>query len=138
MKILITNQQEKIKINEPKIMSCSKKAMKLLGLDKSELSILLVDDRKMKKLNKKYRKINKTTDVLSFPLDDRIFLGDIVISPETAARQAEENDCSFWDEMKWLIVHGILHLTGYDHEKSLYAERKMRLKEKELLRKMRG
>ncbi|MDP3259608.1 MAG: rRNA maturation RNase YbeY, partial [Thermodesulfovibrionales bacterium] len=60
-------------------------------------------------------------------------LGDVVINLQAVKRQAPEHGLSFNEELRWLLVHGILHLIGYDHERSKYAERKMRTKEKELL-----
>lgn len=107
----------------------------------------------MRRLNHKYRGIDRTTDVLSFPqqnsyelknkresLDSSLVarhlplpLGDVVINLQAAKRQAPEHGLSFNEELRWLLVHGVLHLIGYDHERSKYAERKMRSKEKELL-----
>ncbi len=85
-------------------------------------NIAFVSDAKMRELNKNFRGKNKTTDVLSFPFeadefdqtDD--FLGDIVISAEQAERQASENNLDFETEIKQLILHGVLHLCGFDHE----------------------
>ncbi len=130
----------------------------LLRLKDAELSILFVNDRQMKELNHKYRSIDKTTDVLSFPQHSakvpkclstkanekkvyglwdygtkELLLGDVVINLQAAKRQASEHGLSFAGELQWLLVHGVLHLIGYDHERSKYAERKMRAKERELL-----
>lgn len=87
-----------------------------------EFSVAFVSDRRMKELNKLFRGKNDTTDVLSFPHEpdefdpDKDNLGDIVISVEQAARQAEENGLTLELEIKQLILHGVLHLCGYDHE----------------------
>ena len=134
--------------------------LRLLGLKDAELSLLLVDDGRMKELNHKYRGIDRTTDVLSFPqiqnkiqdtrfrIQDKknrascivhraslasLVLGDVVINLQAVKRQATEHGLSFNEELRWLLVHGVLHLIGYDHERSKYAERKMRSKERELL-----
>ena len=124
-----------------------------LGLKDAELSILLVDDSRMRRLNYKYRGIDRATDVLSFPqmsysvkrkalsvksynainAQRTTLLGDVVINLQAVKRQAPEHGLSFNEELRWLLVHGVLHLIGYDHERSKYAERKMRTKEKELL-----
>jgi probable rRNA maturation factor len=80
-----------------------------------EVSIALIDDEAMTGLNRKFRKKNKTTDVLTFPGDDR-FLGDIVISVDQARRQAASEKHSLATEVRYLILHGILHALGYDHE----------------------
>ena len=83
---------------------------------------MLASDRKVTELNHDYRGKNTTTDVLSFPNDrgdalgDPNALGDIVISVEQAQRQAAENGISLDEELKQLILHGVLHLCGYDHE----------------------
>ena len=85
-------------------------------------SIVFVSDRKMRGLNKQFRGKNTTTDVLSFPFEpdefdlDQNHLGDIVISLEQAEKQAAENDLPLEIEIKQLILHGVLHLCGYDHE----------------------
>ena len=80
-----------------------------------EVSIAFVDDDAMTSLNRKFRRKNKTTDVLTFPGDDR-FLGDIVISIDQARRQAADEKHSLATEVRYLILHGILHALGYDHE----------------------
>lgn len=97
--------------------------LKALERSHAELSIVLVGDKEMRPLNAKYRKKNKTTDVLSFPADYRTFagpvlLGDVIISVEEARRQAKERSHSLKTEMVTLLIHGILHLLGYDHERS--------------------
>lgn len=85
-------------------------------------SVALVSDRRMKELNRFFRDKDSTTDVLSFPHERDEFepddknLGDIVISVEQAQRQASENDLSLDIEIKQLILHGVLHLCGHDHE----------------------
>ena len=80
-----------------------------------EVSIAFVDDEAMTSLNRKFRRKNKTTDVLTFPGDDR-FLGDIVISIDQARRQAADEKHSIAIEVRYLILHGILHALGHDHE----------------------
>jgi probable rRNA maturation factor len=97
--------------------------LKALERSQAELSIALVGDKEMRPLNAKYRKKNKTTDVLSFPADNsatakRVLLGDVIISVEQARRQAKERTHSLKREMVILLIHGILHLLGYDHERS--------------------
>jgi probable rRNA maturation factor len=90
----------------------------------SDISIALVDDDAMKSLNKKFRHKSKTTDVLTFPADDSYVdpkrrgrpLGDIVISIDQAKRQAHDEGHSLATEIRYLILHGVLHALGYDHE----------------------
>jgi rRNA maturation RNase YbeY len=88
--------------------------------DPAELSLLLCSDGYINALNTKWRGVQKATDVLSFPQDDDtdIVLGDIVVSVHTAERQAAERNHSVQTEMRILLVHGLLHLLGYDHETS--------------------
>lgn len=79
----------------------------------SEVSIALVDDATMRRLNRTFRHTNKTTDVLTFPADSA---GEIVICVDQARRQAMQERHSVATEVRYLIVHGILHALGYDHE----------------------
>eukprot|EP00871_Galdieria_phlegrea_P002931 jgi/Galph1/3639/GphlegSOOS_G2252.1 len=81
-----------------------------------ELSVVLCSDQFIRNLNKHWRDKNEATDVLSFPQDDDELLGDIIISVDTARRQAEERCYSLYDELRVLLVHGFLHLVGFDHE----------------------
>ena len=113
--------------------------MHFFDCDDAELSILLCDDAKMWELNLAYRQKDRPTDVLAFaqregtpvPGQDHV-LGDVVISVETAARQAEERGHSTTQELKLLVVHGICHLLGYDHELDADAEL-MEAKERQIL-----
>jgi probable rRNA maturation factor len=101
-----------------------------------------VNDAHMKRLNSAYLGVDRTTDVLSFPIfgamkefprDHRFLLGDIVINPFAARRQSAQYDAAFEEEIRRLLIHGFLHLLGYDHEKNCYQERKMRKEERRLL-----
>ncbi|XP_039833932.1 endoribonuclease YBEY, chloroplastic-like isoform X2 [Panicum virgatum] len=104
-----------------------------------ELSLLLCNDNFIRKLNKEWRDVDHATDVLSMSqhipgLDIPILqLGDIVISVETAQRQAEERGHTFLDEIRILVVHGLLHLLGFDHELSEDAEEEMEKEEEHIL-----
>jgi len=125
MEILISNNQDQHPINEAQFQSQIGQALEKLEETDCELSLLLTDDAGIQTLNKAYRDLDKATDVLSFPQDEDAvnesedtLLGDVVISVETAARQAEEHHLSFNEELILLAIHGILHLLGYDHERS--------------------
>ncbi|MDZ4277871.1 MAG: rRNA maturation RNase YbeY, partial [Dehalococcoidia bacterium] len=107
----------------------------------AELSVVIAGDETVRELNRRYRGVNETTDVLSFGLEaaDRFVtpdgmrrLGEIVISLPTALRQAETAGHSLRAELEHLLVHGILHVLGYDHE-SPRSEKAMRAREEELL-----
>lgn len=96
---------------------------------KSELSIVLTNDDEIKKLNTNWRKKNKATNVLSFPAFELAIgdkpgpmLGDIVLAIETIEREARDSGISFLDHLTHLIIHGLLHLLGYDHENDTDAE----------------
>jgi probable rRNA maturation factor len=93
-----------------------------LKLKKAELSVMLCDDRTIHALNRTHRKKNKPTDVLAFALGEgevlpgaEGVLGDVVISLDTARRQARDRGHALWDEVTLLLAHGLLHLIGYDH-----------------------
>ncbi|MGI9533587.1 MAG: rRNA maturation RNase YbeY [Thermodesulfobacteriota bacterium] len=96
----------------------------------SEICISFIDDKEMRILNKKYKNIDKTTDVLSF-IQDGDLLGDVVISYETAKKHAQIYKTTAESEIKRLLIHGVLHLLGFDHKKKNERE-VMREKEREL------
>lgn len=138
----IINQQRKIKIETADFQSFAQKATNLIKeAEGKDLSIAFVSDRRINELNKIFRDKNQPTDVLSFPyepdqydyLETENFLGDIVISLETAQRQASENSLPFETEVKQLILHGVLHLCGYDHETDAGEMNELELKLREKL-----
>ena len=114
-----------------------------------EVSVTFTDDASIHELNKKFRGVDRPTDVLSFPLFDYEgeseeppvdelmgMLGDVVLSLETAARQAEEYGHSFEREVAFLTVHSMLHLLGYDHETSEADEADMRQRQREIMERL--
>ncbi len=119
--------------------------LRILGLRRHELSVSLVDDAEIRTLNAAYRGRDRATDVLAFALTEEttpdlpavngpsgrpIVLGDVVISMDTAAAQARASRRSLDVRLDALLIHGILHLVGYDHERSPAEERRMRAKER--------
>jgi len=131
------------RINEALIRRTAALLLALTGLPDAELSILLVDDKQIAELNRSWRQKNGPTNVLAFSLtegDDSAMalnlLGDIVISVETASREAEKDGLSLHARMQVLLVHGFLHLIGYDHEKSDFEAVRMYDKEKVLLQEL--
>jgi probable rRNA maturation factor len=84
---------------------------------RGEVTIALISDGRMRTLNRAYRGKDYATDVLSFPVEDGTFLGDIAIATGVAQRQADEAGHSIATELKVLALHGLLHLLGYDHER---------------------
>jgi probable rRNA maturation factor len=113
--------------------------LKLLKQNDAELSIALIGNAEMQKLNAQYRKKDYATDVLSFPAAEGLpsglrMLGDVVISVDKAKEQAGERGRTLEQEMITLLIHGIVHLLGYDHERSAQDARLMSRLEKKLYR----
>ena len=130
IKVIISNNQKAVKIPTGVRMLVRRCCHAVLVQENfegsAEISVTFVDDEQIKELNKKHRDIDKSTDVLSFPLGENgkydvnpetgaKILGDIVISMETAVRQAEEYGHPLQREIAFLTVHSMLHLLGYDH-----------------------
>jgi probable rRNA maturation factor len=114
----VVNRQRGRKIDTQTWAAFAAKAIEAIGKRGSSATIAFVSDRNIRRLNQQFRNIDKATDVLSFPAgdEDETNLGDIAISVETAAAQARENTLTFDNEIAQLILHGLLHLSGYDHE----------------------
>jgi len=120
--------------------SCEEDACALLGAagldDGEQLSLTLCDDATIQELNSEWRSVDAPTDVLSFPMDDPQLLGDLVLSLDTAERQAEERGHDLRAELRVLMVHGVLHLLGYDHETSEEDYNEMAAAERKLLTRL--
>ena len=118
------------------LVSLIEKILAYLDLSaRSELCVSLVSDGDMRELNRQYRQIDSTTDVLCFPQKNEAtpdLLGDIVISYQTALRHSRKLEITMEEELRLLIVHAVLHLLGFDHKKKKEREM-MREKEKEVL-----
>lgn len=114
--IEVVNRQRGKKIDTEEWSRFAVKALEAIGKHGSSATIAFVSDKNIQKLNQQFRQIDKPTDVLSFPSEEETDLGDIAISVETAAAQAKENGLTFDTEIAQLILHGLLHLSGYDHE----------------------
>jgi len=141
MGILIDDRQKRHKISKIKLQKKAQAILNALGSHEGELSILLVDDSEIKTLNKDYLNRSGPTNVIAFPMKEGDFLdinpqllGDVVISMETAGREALQSGISTEERFAQLLVHGILHLFGFDHEKSEQDARKMEKKSDELLK----
>ena len=145
MAVVITDEQEKIVIPEDwtgKIERVAEICLQEEEIDpKAEIGLMFVDNEQIREMNKTYRDKDSATDVLSFPMyeadeaiddEDEILLGDIVISLERAAEQAEEYGHSLEREVMYLLVHGLLHLAGYDHMED-DEKKEMRQREEPLL-----
>ncbi len=135
------------KISEAYVKKIVKRTAIECSKDKISAALIFCSNDYIKEINKKFRKKNYPTDVLSFPETDDAFpfekksynnLGEIYISADKIIEQAEQFGVTIREEMTRLIVHGFLHLTGYDHEKSKAEERKMFKKEEEILNTLNG
>ena len=122
--IEIVNRQRKVRMDEERWRAFAEWALKVVPANGAGAVVVFVSDRAMRTLNKRWRGKVGTTDVLSFPSGQEEFergaeasLGDVVVSLEQAARQAAEHGLEFEGEVQQLILHGLLHLCGYDHER---------------------
>jgi len=137
---MVLNRQDKVRVELAPLKTFLQQAKTAAGIPRAKVTVCLVSDREMSRLNQTYRRKHGPTDVLSFP--ERVVatnvrrgtaasvpapherkseltgrsLGDIAIAPETARRYAQRTGRSLRDEMRVLILHGVLHLMGYDHE----------------------
>ena len=114
-----------------------------MGLLDAELSLLLVNDVQIQELNRRYLRRDKPTNVLAFPMREGEFpnlhphlLGDLVISVETAKRQSKRSGLGPMEMVTLLMIHGILHLLGYEHEGTKKEAREMALKQRELFQQV--
>ena len=140
MEIQVSDQQSGIVTEPGKIETKVRKILNALACPESELSVVLVDDKQMSSLNWQYRGRRGPTNVLAFAMREGDFgeispelLGDVIISLPTAQRQAEESGISLDAMISRLLVHGILHLLGFDHEQSEDSSREMEQQSTELL-----
>ena len=168
--VVLQNRQHAVTINLARLRRTAKAVLAAARTGDAELSLMLVSDRRMRALNSRYRKQDRSTDVLAFPLtvpsipplckgrlggveslgklylpsplltkegnlrQPPVLLGDVVISLPTARRQAAERGHGLFDEVIRLLVHGVLHLLGYDHERGLREAARMARRERAILR----
>jgi len=115
--IEVVNRQRIRKLHVVPWIKRVEKMLDVIGKADSSVTVAFVSDKKIRELNRQFRRIDKATDVLSFPGDSTEGdMGDIAISIETAARQAKQNGLTLDGEIAQLLLHGLLHLSGYDHE----------------------
>ena len=121
--IEIINRQRGKKIHAQAWRDFAERALTAIGGPPANATVVLVSDAAIRKLNRQFRGKNQITDVLSFPsqaepfeIENRGQLGEVVVSVQRAAAQADQNGLSFSNEVEQLILHGMLHLCGYDHE----------------------
>jgi probable rRNA maturation factor len=143
MGVLIENRQDKYVITPKSLKEKAQAILSALGSPDGELSILLLDDPQIAVLNKDYLQREGPTNVIAFPMREGAFveitpdlLGDVVISLETAEKEGLAAGMTMQDRLGELMVHGILHLFGYDHETTETEARRMEAKSRELLKQL--
>ena len=146
MKTLIENRQRLVKLDLRRIRRTVREAAKHLGCPEREVSLLFVDNEAISEINRQYLNRPGPTNVISFSQTEGDFghinpllLGDIVISAERAVSDAQAGNLDVNDEIDFLVIHGLLHLLGYNHEGSDEREAmQMREMENEIFKKLRG
>lgn len=130
---IINEQQEQVPDELTELLvQLLQKAAEIQEVADKEVAVTFVDNEQIREINKEFRKIDKPTDVLSFPLEEEDALGDIIISIPKAREQAQEYNHTFHREMGFLAVHGFLHLLGYDHE-TAEQEKEMFTRQEQIL-----
>ena len=139
MPVFINDDHKDHFINIELLKTRGESILLVLEHENHELSVLLSDDKNIRTLNKQYRGIDQTTDVLSFSQSKKEetepsshLMGDVVISTVTAKRQASEHGLTLEEEIVLLLIHGTLHLLGFDHERSGEEAYQMKKKTREL------
>ena len=127
---MLRRAPQSVPLSPRQVRILADRMLKALELEHAELSVLLTDDRRIHELNHRYRGKDKPTDVLAFELDGSEApgdgapnLGDVVISLDTAARQAKAKRLTLLHEVRLLLAHGLLHLLGYDHARPAQKRR---------------
>lgn len=138
MPVIVTSRFIRTPIRRAMWARLAQDILRQVRRPRAELGVHVVGDRRMRQLNKRYRKQDKSTDVLAFPMQEgpgprTDLLGDVVISLPTAQRQAKESNHSLDRELTGLLVHGVLHLCGYDHELGDAEARRMQRREHAIL-----
>lgn len=145
MDIQIANRQKRHRISLGRMRRTARILMNSLGHPEGELSILLVDDGQIAALNRLHLHREGPTNVIAFPMQEGRFahigpdvLGDVVISVDTASREARRSGLELEERLVQLLVHGLLHLCGYDHEQGAADARRMAAKSRRLLKVLRA
>jgi probable rRNA maturation factor len=141
MIVLITNNQSRFSVSPDSLRKTAETILNALGYENAELSILIVDDPQIAVFNQQYLNRKGPTNVIAFPMRTGPYgditpqlLGDVVISVDTADREGKQMGSSMEERFTQLLVHGILHLLGYDHETSDQDAREMEEKSDEILK----
>jgi len=140
VRIQIETRQRQQKILKRPLRKIAQKILSVSGYPDAELSILILDNDGIQEINREYLQRDRPTNVISFAMQEGegsgltpLLLGDVVISAQRAAEDAAEADIPFEHELVFLLLHGILHLLGYDHERGTEAQaQKMEAREQEI------
>lgn len=146
MTIQIDNQQRIIQLNRRQIRRDMQRIMKILDVCEKEVSLVFTDNNGIRDINRDYLQRDRPTNVISFAINEGQFsnvnpqlLGDVIISVERALSDADEGNIPFDDELAFLMIHGLLHLIGYDHEGGNERDALlMKEKEQELFSALKG
>jgi rRNA maturation RNase YbeY len=146
MPVFVRSYVRRLRLNTSLVLKLGQRILSAVGESSSELGLTFVGDRRMRRLNREFRGKDRTTDVLAFALREAkvpgvrqrgVFpLGDVVISLPTAQRQARRENRPVDVELAALLVHGVLHLCGYDHERNTSEAMRMRRMEGIVLRRL--
>lgn len=143
MDISILNKQRKYPLDMIQVRNWTRQILLLQKFENGEVNVIFVNNRRIRDYNRDYRKIDRATDVLSFPMREGFggdlhpdFLGDVMISLEMTEVEAKSYAREMDEQLLILLIHGILHLMGYDHEGSEAEEKKMIRRERFILKKI--
>lgn len=136
MQIAIQNRQRKFPLDEEQVRSWTQEILIMEEIDDGEIGLVFVNNRRIRTFNTDYRQINRATDVLAFPMREGIggdlhpdFLGDVMISLERTDSDARRFERDYLSHLLILLIHGTLHLLGYDHTRSTEEENRMQDRE---------
>ena len=136
MAVLIRNSQKSFPLDKQRVRKVTEDLLVYLGLENRDFSILFTDNGEIRKLNREYFSKDQPTNVISFSYADGFpceVKGDLVISLERAREESENSGVPFYERVFSLIIHGLLHVRGFDHKKGEREARRMRYREKNLL-----
>ncbi len=136
MAVLITDSQRQFALDRQRVRRITQDLLTYLGLGNRDLSILFTDDAEIRIVNRAYFNKDRPTNVISFSYADGFpceVAGDLIISLERAHEESEKSGIPFYERVFSLIIHGLLHVQGFDHERGEREARRMRYREKKLL-----
>ena len=131
MPVSVVNRQRRVRVSSGRLRRAAARALVAVGRPGEEVHLSVVDDAEIRRLNARYRGVRRRTDVLAFPLDAPL-VGEVIVSAETARRQADRLRVPLTLELDLLVTHGVLHLVGYDDRDPSEA-RLMHEREREIL-----